>query len=188
MSNVSYGIGGSSYYDLARNGQLFCATATVTAPVIYTTAAGTGGPLLWNNTGSGLAGGNRVLAVLLSLGVGITTASGVAGAIGITGGTTTAPSATTAIDGIQNLNFGNSSSPACNLYRKGTVSAAGTFFIPTHQVTTVALTSAPPLSMMWFEIGGGFVVPPGTFAAVSASATLTSGVFSIGLIYAEIPI
>lgn len=187
MSNVSYGIGGSSYYDLARNGQLFCATATVTAPVIYTTAAGTGGPLLWNNTGSGAGGGNRVLAVLLSLGVGITTASGVAGAIGITGGTSTAPTTTTAIDGIDNLNLATAATPQCNLYRKGTVSTAGTFFMPTHQVTTVALTSAPPLSMMWFDLGGCFIVPPGSFASVSASATLTSGVFSVGLIFAEIP-
>lgn len=185
--DLSYGTGSSSYYDYAKRGQLYCATATVTSPVIFSTAAGTGGPLLWNNSGQGAAGNNRVAAVLLSLGVGITTASGVAGALGITGGVSTAPSSTTAIDGIQNLLLSSTASPQCNLYRKGTVSAAGTFFIATHQVTTVALTSAPPLSMQWFDIGGMFIVPSGSFAAISASATLTSGVFSIGLIFAEIP-
>lgn len=187
MGNLSIGVVGASYYDFARKGQVFCATATVTAPVIYTTATGTGGPLLWNNTGQALGGTNRVMAVLLALGVGITTASGVAGAIGITGGVSTAPTTTTTIDGLQNLNLGISGGNQCNVYRKGTVSAAGTFFIPTHQVTTVALTSAPPLSMQWWDLGGLFVVPAGSFASVAASATLTSGVFNIGLIWAEVP-
>lgn len=180
-----------SYYEYARRGLLYCATATVTSPVIFSTAAGTGGPLLWNGTGplSGTKGLNKVIAVPLAVGVGITTASGVAGAIGFTGGTSTAPSATTAIDGIQNLNIGSGASgPQCNVFRVGTVSAAGTFFIPIYQVTTVALTSAPPLSLTWWDIQGMAVVQPGSFFAISASATLTSGVFSIGLIFAEIPI
>ena len=179
-----------SYYEVARRGQVFCATAAVTSPGIYSTAAGTGGPLIWNGTGplSGTKGLNKVLCVPLALGVGINTASGVAGALGITGGVSTAPSSTTAIDGIQNLNLGQTGGPQCNCYRVGTVSAAGTFFIATHQVTTVALTSAPPLSLQWWDIQGLFVAPPGSFISIAASATLTSGVFTVGLIFAEIPI
>ena len=73
MANLSYGTGSSSYYDLARRQQVFIATANVTAPVIYTTAAGTGGPLLWNN--SVPAGIKRVMALLLAVGVSMTTVS-----------------------------------------------------------------------------------------------------------------
>src|SRR4029077_3368446 len=119
MGNLSTGTGSSSYYDYARRGLLFCATANVTSPVIYSTAAGTGGPLIWNNTGQAAGGSNRVLVVLLALGVGITTASAVAGALGITGGASTAPGSTTAIDGLQNLNLGNPIAAQCNAYRKG---------------------------------------------------------------------
>jgi hypothetical protein len=175
----------SSYYDWAKQGQLFVAYATVTTPVIWSTAAGTGGPLLWNNTASAR---RTVNAALLALSVGIVTASGVAATLGITGGPTqaAAPTTTTAIDGSVNCNLVG---PAglCNVYRKGTVSAAGAFFLPTHTLDTGAVTvsnTAPA----WVDLGGSIVVPPGAWASVAASATATSAVLHIALLYAEIPV
>jgi len=185
MANMSFGSGGSSYFDLARNGQVFVATANVTAPVIYTTAAATGGPLLWNN--SGASGIKRVMAVLLAMGVSITTASGAAGALGITGnsGQTSAPSSTTAIDA-QACTYVGGSAPLCNLYRIGTVTTAGNFFQPVISVGTGAL-NLDNVDFAWVDLGGSIVVPSGSWASVASSATLTSGVFQIGLMWAEIP-
>lgn len=189
MGNLSIGVGGQSYFDLAQQGKVFSALAIVTAPVIWSTAAGTGGPLLWNNTGP-TAGGTtqRVKAVLLALGMGITTASGVAGALGITGaaGQTAAPGSTTAIDAVGNLYVGGPL-PLCNTFRVGTPSNAGTFFQPTHAVDTAALTTQAPLTLEWTDLHGAIVVPPGSWASIAATATLTSGVFQIGLMWAEVP-
>lgn len=185
MGDLSIGTGNSSYHDYARRGQLFIATANVTSPVIYTTAAGTGGPLLWNNSGAAAGGTSRVMAVLLALGVGITTVSGAASALGLTGGATTAPTSTTAIDAVNNCLIGGPA-PRCSLYRVGTVSAAGTFFMPTHTLDTAAAT-AQPLGMSWVDLHGCFIVQPGNFASVAAAATATSAVLSVGLIWAEIP-
>src|SRR6185369_5697280 len=89
------------YYEQASRGNVFMAQAIVTAPVIYTTAAGTGGPLLWN-------GSTTVKAALLAVGWGVTTVTTVAAAFGITGGggQPSAPTSTTAIDGRANLLMG----------------------------------------------------------------------------------
>ena len=38
------------YYEQAKRGNIFFGQATVTAPVIFSTEAGTGGPLLWNGS------------------------------------------------------------------------------------------------------------------------------------------
>src|SRR5690242_11601762 len=114
MGNLSQGIG-SSYYDYARRGQVYSALALVTGCVIYSTATGTGGPLLWNNSGKGT---QRVLAVLLGLGIGVTTASAAGTSIGITGNSsqTAAPSSSTAIDaGPANMLIGGPA-PQCNVY------------------------------------------------------------------------
>src|ERR1035437_10285201 len=67
------------YYENAYRKNLFTATAIVTAPVIFSTAAGTGGPLLWN-------GSVGIKAVLIAIGFGQTVSSTVAAAIGLTGG------------------------------------------------------------------------------------------------------
>jgi hypothetical protein len=185
MANMSFGSGGSSYFDLAKNQQVFIATANVTAPVIYTTAAGTGGPLIWNN--SGPAGIKRVMAVLLAVGVGITTASGAASSLGITGnsGQTSAPTSTTAIDA-QACSFVGGSTSVCSVYRVGTVATAGNFFMPFCALGTGALT-VDNVDYMWHDLGGSIVVPSGSWAAVAAAATATSAVLQIGLMWAEVP-
>lgn len=187
MGDLSIGTAGSSYYSHARNGQVFCATANVTAPVIYTTAAGTGGPLLWNNTGQAAGGTSRVMAVLLAMGATLTTATSAAGGLGITGnvGQTSAPTSTTAIDKVANLFIGGPA-PACNTYRVGTVATAGNFFVPTIALGTGAIT-VDNLDMTWIDLGGLIIVPPGGWASVAAAATATAAVLQIGLIWAEIP-
>jgi hypothetical protein len=186
MANMSFGTGNSSYYDLARRQQVFSALAIATAPVIWSTAAGTGGPLLWNNTAA--AGtGPRVLAVILGVSVTITVASTAGAGLGLTGGIgqTAAPTTTTAIDGAVNTNIGGPL-PQCNLYRKGTVANAGNFFMPTHSLDTGALTVGS-LGNTWVDLGGSVIVPPGSWVAVAAAATATAAVLQIGLMWAEIP-
>jgi hypothetical protein len=185
MANMSSGSGGSSYYDLARNGQVFSAYAIVTAPVIFSTAAGTGGPLLWNN--SGAAGTNAVDAVILGVSCAVTVVSTVAAALGITGnsGQTAAPATTTAIDSVANMRIGGTG-PKCNTFRIGTPTTAGNFFLPLFQLGTGPLT-VDDLEEVFIDLGGMVVVPPGSWCAIAASATATTTVGQIGLVWAEIP-
>lgn len=188
MGNLSLGIAGSSYYDWAKLGKIYSCMATVTAPVIYTTAAGTGGPLLWNNSG---VGSQSVVAAILAVSADVTTASAVAATLGLTGnsGQSSAPSSTTAIDaGPANTFIGGGGGPAqCNVYRKGTVANAGNFFIPTHTLDTGAITTVAMLPA-WVDIGGIVLVPPGSWCSVSPTATATSCVANIGLVWVEIPL
>jgi hypothetical protein len=201
MANMSYGgAQGSSYYDLARKGQVFIAQAIITAPVGFGTAAGTGGPLLWNGTGGTTSvaapGGGTynapnaaVDAVILGLSWGVTTAETTTNiAVGLTGGPgqTAAPSAPTAIDGVACTRISSSVTPACNVYRVGTVAAAGKWFFPLFSFDTTAVT-AMPHQPNYEDLAGMFVVPPGSWISVAASATGTAGVLQIGLVWAEIP-
>jgi len=168
-------------YQQGGLGNLFTAYAIVTAPVIWSTAAGTGGPLLWNSPTSG------VNAYLLAVTFGLSVASTVAGAIGITGnnGQTVAPTATTAIDA-SGSGYVAGAAPACTLYRVGTPASPGSFFFPVGLVHTGAIT-VDTTDDNWVDLGGVFIVSPGKWAAVAASATLTSAVMQIGLIWAEVP-
>lgn len=202
MANMSFGGGNqSSYYDLARKGQIFIAQAIVTAPVGYGTAAGTGGPLLWNGTGASgtnqFAGGGsytntaaQVDAIILGVSWAVTTAETTTNiALGLTGGVnqTAAPTSTTAIDGQTCTRFGrNIQTPQCNTYRVGTVSSAGTWFFPLTQLTTAAITSDIPQDN-YTDLAGMFMVQPNGWISVSASATGTAAVLQIGLVWAEIP-
>lgn len=169
------------YYENAVRGNLFQAHAIVTAPVIYTTAAGTGGPLLWNNT-------TTHNAVLLALSMSSSVVTTVAAGIGITGnsGQTAVPASTTAIDSNRNLLIGGAAT-RMNLYRVGTPSSAGNFFFPLWQVHTGALT-VDTTGTQWVDLGGCIVVPPFGWASVAASATASTLVANFGLIYAEVPI
>lgn len=168
------------YAEASQRGNLFMAQAIVTAPVIWTTEAGTGGPLLWN-------GSTTHKASILAVGLGISTVSTVAAALGFTWGTgqTAAPSSTTAIDSSGNLLVGGAPS-ACTAYRVGTtvVNAA---FMPFGDVNTGALTTTPG-TMRWFEVGGLITVPPQCHASVAASATASTLVANICLIWEEIPV
>lgn len=173
------------YYEQAANGNLFMAHAIVTAPVIFSTAAGTGGPLLWN-------GSTTVNAVLLAVGIGVSTVSTVGAALGITGnsGQAAAPGTATAIDSRSNCKIG-AVAGLCTPYRIGTPTnaggAAGGFFLPFAHLHTGALT-VDNVGIAWFDIGGAIIVPPGAWASIAASATASTTVASISLLYEEVPI
>lgn len=169
------------YYELCRNGRLFMAHAIVTAPVIYTTAAGTGGPLIWN-------GSPKVNVVPLAVGFGVTVVTTVAAALGLTGnsGQTSAPTTTTAIDSRANMLIGGAASNSTP-YRIGTVTNAGNFFFPFAHLHTGALT-VDTTGMQWLDIGGAVIVPPNSWVSIAASATAATTVASIGIIYAEVPV
>ena len=171
----------SQYYEQCNRGALFTAHAIVTAPVIYTTAAGTGGPLLWN-------GSTTHKAVILAVGFGISTVTTVAAVLGLTGGTgqTSAPGSTTAIDSVRNCYLGGAA-PACTAFRVGTPAAAGNFFHPIASLHTGALT-ATNVHIDWIDVGGMFVVPPTGWIPWAASATASTTVGNFGLVWAEVPI
>lgn len=198
MANLSYGTQGSSYYDLARKGQVFMAQAVVTAPVGFGTAAGTGGPLLWNGTGGTSSGTNlaSVNAVILGLSYAITTAETTTNiALGLTGGAgqSAAPTSTTAIDGLTctRVNTGNATGAQgmgnqCSVYRVGTVSTAGKWFFPVCSLSLAAISTALTTEN-YVDLAGMFVVPPGGWISVAGSATGTAAVLQISLVWAEIP-
>ena len=169
------------FYSLAERGDLYMAHAIVTAPVVYTTAAGTGGPLLWNKS-------QTHNAVLLAVGYGQTVVTTVAAALGITGNDeqTVAPTSTTAIDSTENLRIGGRASRV-TAYRVGTPAAAGNFLMPFAHAHTGALTTAPGV-VNWVPLDGMIVLPPNTWASVAASATATTLVASISLVWAEVPV
>lgn len=165
-------------YEAAVRSNLFFAHAIVTAPVIYTTAAGTGGPLIWN-------GSTNKNVVILKVGIGVTTVTTVAAALGLTGnsGQTSAPTATTAIDSSGNMLIGGPSS-ASTQYRIGTVTNAGNRFLPFANLHTGALT-VDNLGMVWVDIAGGFIIPPNSWGAIAASATASTTVMQACIIFEE---
>jgi len=168
------------YEELAWRGQLFMARAVVTAPVIFSTAAGTGGPFIWN-------GSSKVNVVPVAMGFGQTVSTTVAAALGLTGGIgqVVVPTATTAADSLTNMFLG-AGQPAANAYRVATPTAAGSFFLPLADVDTGALTTGVG-GFNWVELAGMMIVPPNAWVAVSASATATTFVGQIALIWAEVP-
>lgn len=167
------------YGDASLNKRLFVAHASVTAPTIYSTAAATGGPLLWNSTQS-------VLGRILKVGFAVTTASTVTGALGLTGATgqAAAPSSTTAIENTGNCYVGGPKS-GITPYRLGTVTNAGTFFMPFAQITTGAITASRD-AMTWIDINRIVTIPPGGWLSVAGSATLSTAVIQIGIVWEEI--
>lgn len=168
------------YGDASLRKSIFVAHAAVTAGVIFSTAAATGGPLLWN-------GSTDKLARILKVGFAVTTASTVTGALGLTGaaGQTAAPTSTTAIENTGNLYVGGVKS-SCTPYRLGTVTNAGTFLMPFAQITTGALTVSRD-AMVWIDINRLVTVPPASWISVSPSATLTTCVMQVGLVWEEVP-
>jgi hypothetical protein len=169
------------YSNLVKSGRVFSAYATLTAPVIYTTAAGTGGPLLHNPAN------NTNDAHLLAIGFSTSVVTTVAGGMGITGnsGQTANPTATTAIDAKFNHLIGGAN-PTCNVYRVGTPTNAGASLVPFAQFHTGALT-VDNTGLLWVDLGGLYVVPPGSWASPAATATLTTLQTQVALVWAEIP-
>lgn len=170
------------YYEQVSRGRVFMAQATVTAPVIYTTAAGTGGPLVWNPPTSG------VNLAVLAVTCGITVVTTVAAALGLTGNTgqTSAPTSTTAIDSRSNCLIGGAASNSTP-YRVGTPTNAGGFFLPLVDLHTGALT-VDNFGLGWIDVGGLIVCPPGGWVSIAASATATTTVAQLGMVYSEIPV
>lgn len=170
------------YYEQASRGRLFHAFAIVTAPVIFSTAAGTGGPLLWNPPNSGV--NLSVLAITTN----VTVVTTVAAALGLTGnsGQTSAPTSTTVIDQRSNAYIGGAASVSTP-YRIGTPTNAGGFFLPLTGLHTGALT-VDTTTVAFIDVGGAIIAPPGTWVSIAASATATTTVAQLGMLYSEVPI
>jgi hypothetical protein len=171
------------YYEAASRGKLYVAHAIVTAPVIYTTAAGTGGPLIWNPVNSGIN------VNIVGVGFGVTVVSTVAAALGITGnsGQTAAPASTTAIDSQRSTYIGAAAAGQASAYRIGTPTNAGNFLVPFADLQTGALTTSAG-RLNWVDLGGVVVAPPGTWVSVAASATASTTVAQLALVYEEVPV
>lgn len=168
-------------------GNIYIATVAETALPAYTATA-LGGPLLYNPSPA-TSGKPAVVAHLLSISYGLTTAATAAGAIGIVGGATAAPTSTS-VTGliVSNARLKASGAPAsaCSVYTSGTVTA-GTLWMPVGQIGTAALTAEIADDNL-IHLGGVIEVSPGFFAAPAASATLSTAVAQICLVWMEVPI
>jgi len=171
------------YATLAKSGKMFYTSAIITAPVIFSTAAQLG-PMLWNKPGS------NIDVHLLAVSVGSpTTASTVAGAIGwATNNAGAQPVTPTVITAVNAYAGGGTSALAVG----GVLSTATVLvlpvpiFFPLIAVNTGAITTGA-LTSNYVDVGGAFIVAPGNVGYVCASATLTAGVFTIGILWAELP-
>lgn len=177
--NLSQFVG--KYGALAKSQKVFYTSAIITAPVIFSTA-GQLGPMLWNQPGSGLD------AHILAISIGSpTTAPVVAGSLGwASGPQSTAPTSPTAITAVNAYAGGGPSA-------MGAINSGGTVivlpvpnFAPLISVNTAAVT-LQGITTSYVDVGGMFVVGPGNVGYVCASATLTTGVFTIGVLWAELP-
>lgn len=184
MGTLSKGLS-QSYYDYARRGKVYSAFGAVVIPAIYTTATAQIF-VFYNNTlnSSTQSAAAQVNAILLGLSFGVVTAATAACTLGIATGASTAPSTTTAIT-TSGSTFPGQPAPLCNVYKKGTVSAAATNFLPLIQISTEALT-AQPNSPGYIDLQGQIVIPPGYFASVASTVAADGSLTAnIGLIWAE---
>ena len=169
------------YATLAKSGRVFYTSAIITAPVIFSTAAQLG-PMLWNR------GGSAVDAHILGVSVSSpTTASTVAGAISYASNTqATVPTTATALT-VVNALAGGGVSAMGGVFSTATILVAPTNVpFPLISVNTGAITTGA-LTQNWVDVGGAFIVTPGTVGYICGNATLTAGVFTIGLLWAELP-
>ncbi len=171
------------YSTLVKSQKVFYTTAIISTPVIYTSAAQIG-PVLWNKPNSGID------AHLLGYSVGSpTTATSVAGSWGLVMNVQSAqPTATITNLPVQNAYAGGGPSQLAGvLTTTGNVGILPTpVFIPLIGVNTGAITTQV-IGGGYVDLGGMFILGPGNMACASVSATLTSGVFSVGLLWAELP-
>ena len=147
------------YYEQAKRGNIFAAKATVAAPVIYTTEAGTGGPYLYNAS-------TTHEAAILAIGWGVTTETSVEANWGLTGGFNESgvPTTTTAIDDLFCLRIDNST-PRMSLFRVATTLGTNRWFLPIGQPGGVA-TAARQADVHWFHVDGMIVNVLGAFARI----------------------
>ena len=169
------------YATLVKSGKVFYTSAIITAPVIFSTAAQLG-PMIWNRPGSG------VDAHILAVGVSSpTVATTVAGAISYASNTqATVPTTATALT-VMNAYAGGGTSAMGGVYSTATILVAPTNVpFPLIACNTGAITTGV-LTTNYFDVGGMFQVGPGNIGYICANATLTAGVFTIGLLWAELP-
>lgn len=170
------------YATLVKSGRVFYTSAIITAPVIFSTAAQLG-PMLWNRPGS------SVDAHILAVSVGSpTTASTVAGAISYASNTqATVPTTATALTVMNAYSTGGVSQMG-GVFSTATILVAPTNVpFPLVAVNTGAITTGA-LTTNYFDCGGAFQVAPGSVGYICGNATLTAGVFTIGLLWAELPV
>jgi hypothetical protein len=170
------------YSTLVKAGQVFYTSAIITAPVIFSTAEQLG-PMLWNRPGS------SVDAHILAVSVGSpTVASTVAGAISYASNTqATVPTTATALT-VMNAYAGGGVSAMGGVFSTATILVAPTNVpFPLIAVNTGAITTGVLASTNYFDVGGMFQVAPGQVGYICGNATLTAGVFTIGLLWAELP-
>lgn len=169
------------YANLVKSGIVYSAYATLTAPVIWSTAAGTGGPIIHNPSNSGID------AHLLAVGFSSSVVTTVAGGLGITGnsGQTAALGSTTAADGKMNHLVG-AANPKCNVFRVGTPTNAGASIVPFAQFHTGALT-VDTTGLDWVFLDGLFVIPPSSWASPAGTATLSTLQVQVAVVWAELP-
>ncbi len=177
----------SSLLEFSRTGNVFCAySAGVTSLPAYSATAL--GPILWN----GATQNPQLKAVIIGVGISLTTASGAAVGIGLTWGSqlTTFPvqntpiAATTAVT-LTSSTLVNGPAPQCTAYNAGTVASAGKGYMQLMNVPTTAVT-ALPLADAWIPIDGAIIIPQGGWVALAASATATSAVLQYSIVWAEV--
>ena len=179
------------YGTLVKSQKVFYTSVIITTPVVFTTA-GQLGPLIWNKPGSGLD------AHILALTVGQPTATSVvSGAIGYA----------SAVQATQPT-LGGTSGPivAANAYAGGGPSQMAAILSgSTGNVVTVnvlpapifwpvvsftglaAVTAALSTGNTFIDVGGSLIIGPGNVGYVTVSATLTSAVLLLGVMWAELP-
>lgn len=169
------------YATLVKSGRVFYASAIITAPVIFSTAAQLG-PMVWNRPGSGLD------AHILAVSVGSpTTASTVAGAISYASQTQpTQPSTGTVLVPV-NAYAGGGASQMVALSTATILVLPANLPFPLVAVNTGAITTGA-LTNNYIDVGGAFIVGPGNVGYICGNATLTAGVFTIGVLWAELPV
>ncbi len=170
------------YSTLVKSQKVFYTSAIITAPVIFSTAAQLG-PMLWNKPGSPLD------AHILAVGVSSpTVATTVAGAISYASNVqATVPTTATALV-TMNAYAGGAVSGMAGIFSTATILVAPTNVpFPLIAANTGAITSGV-LTQCFVDVGGMFVVAPGTVGYICGNATLTAGVFTIGLLWAELPV
>lgn len=173
------------YSTLVKSGKVFYTSAIITAPVIFSTAAQLG-PMIWNKPGSGVDA--HILAVCCSE---PSTATTVGGAIGLAMNSTqsTAPTTATSIVAV-NAYSGGGTSQMAGVFSTATVLVTNPapIFLPLIGVAGAAITVGNTITAAVADVEGLAICGPGTVAYVCASGTLSSGVMTIGLVWAELPV
>ena len=172
------------YSTLVKAGKVFYTSASITAPVIFSTAAQLG-PMLWNKPSSGLDA--HIIGVACAE---PSTATTVGGAIGlVTNVQPSAPTTATAITAV-NAYSGAGTSGMAGVFSTATVLVTNPapIFLPLIGVAGAAITVGNTVTTTWADVGGLIVVAPGSVGYVCASTTLTTGVMVIGLVWAELSV